>query len=363
MLWLKGRQVMLTALKKNISERRLIAKGSLVVVGVSGGRDSVALLAALRSLADEGGFALVAAHFNHGIRGAEADADEKFTLDLCRRLGVECRSVRADVPAQAVGDNLEAVARSCRYEWLWGIVREYADRGEYAETLLATAHHLEDQGETVLLHLLRGTGTDGIGGMRFRSGNLIRPLLNIPRAEIEKYIAENNLPYRDDASNFQMDYRRNKIRLELWPELQKYNANINAALGNLAEICGGDADFLDEYTEDVRRRLVRENDYGYSVERREFAALHIAVRRRLVRRLWQLAVTEKPPVTGSVNDNLALTMVQTEDILHLGTSKQISLPKQVYAKVLKDKMYIGKLPAAADAAEFPFEIKKNRKNK
>lgn len=354
---------MLAALKKNIEERRLIAEGSLVVVGVSGGRDSVALLAALKSLADEGGFAVVAAHFNHGIRGAEADADEAFTADLCRQLSVEFRSARKDVPTLAVGDNLEAVARRCRYDWLWSVAEDYAKGGEYSEVLLATAHHLEDQGETVLLHLLRGTGTEGIGGMRFKSGNLIRPLLNIPRAKIEQYIAENNLPYRDDATNFQTDYKRNKIRLELWPELQKYNANINAALGNLAEICGSDANFLDEYTEDVRKKLVRENDYGYYFNRKEFAGLHIAVRRRLVRRLWQLAVTEKPPATGSFADNLTLTMAQTADILNLGTSKQISLPKQVYAKVQKDKMYIGKLPQAADLADFPFDIKKNAKNK
>lgn len=354
---------MLTALKKNIDERCLIAKGSLVVVGVSGGRDSVALLAALHSLAAAGGFTVAAAHFNHCIRGAEADADEKFTVDFCRGLGVAYHVARVNVPELAVGDNLEAVARRCRYDWLWSVVREYAEGGQYTEVLLATAHHLEDQGETVLLHLLRGTGTEGIGGMRMRGGSLIRPLLNIPRAAIEAYIAENNLPYRDDATNFQTDYQRNRIRLELWPELQSYNPNINAALGNLAEICGGDADFLYEYTEDLRHKLVQENDYGYYLLRRDLVSLHIAVRRRLVRRLWQLAVTEKPPITGSIEDNLALTMAQTADILNLGTSKQISLPKQVYAKVQKDKMYIGKLPSAAERADFPFQIKKNAKNK
>ena len=301
--------------------QRLIAKGSLVVVGVSGGRDSVALLAALHSLSAAEGFAVAAAQFNHCIRGAEADADEKFTADLCSGLGVAYHSAWADVPALAAGDNLEAVARRCRYDWLWSVVREYAESGEYTEVLLATAHHLEDQGETVLLHLLRGTGTEGIGGMRMCSGSLIRPLLNIPRTAIEAYIAENNLPYRDDATNFQTDYQRNRIRLELWPELQSYNPNINAALGNLAEICGGDADFLDEYTEEVRHKLVQENDYGYYLRCHDLAGLHIAVRRRLVRRMWQLAVVKKPPITGSMKDNLALTMAQTADILYRGNGQ------------------------------------------
>ena len=353
---------MLTALEKNIAERRLIKPASLVIVGFSGGRDSVALLHALHKLSKKNDFAVVAAHFNHGIRGEAADGDEAFAAEFCKRLGVAFHVDRADVPALANGDNLEAVARRCRYGWLNKLAARYETEKRYSEVRLATAHHLEDQGETVLLHLLRGTGTEGIGGMKWQNGNLIRPLLNIPRADIERYIAENNLPYRDDLSNFQTYYKRNKIRLELWPLLNEYNANLNTALGNLAEICGSDADFLEEYTDSVVENMVEENQFGYYFNRKEFAKQHIAVQRRLVRRLWLDAVTKKAPITAELDENLALTMGQTTDILNLKSSKQISLPKQVYAKVQKDKMYIGKLPPD-DLLDFPFDIKKNAKNK
>ena len=352
---------LLKALKQNIIDHNLIPEDALVIVGFSGGRDSVALLFALNELSAKLKFKLVAAHFNHGIRGAEADEDEKFAKDFCNELKVVFHSEKIDVPALAKGDNLEAVARDCRYSWLNQLALDYEE--DYKKVILATAHHLEDQGETVLLNILRGSGTQGMGGMKWKNGNLIRPFLNIPRVEIENYIEEKNLDYRDDSTNFHTDYKRNSIRLELWPQLMKYNDNINVALGNLADICNYESDFMDKYTETKITELVEENDFGYVIKRADLESLDIAIQRRLVRKLWQRAVTLKMPVTAEIDENLSLTMVQTADILNLKSSKQISLPKQVYAKVQKDKMYIGKLPPIEMADEFPYAIKKNSKNK
>lgn len=261
----------------------------------------------------------------------------------------------------AKGDNLEATARRYRYAWFNQLAAEYEKH--YGNVVIATAHHLEDQGETVLLNILRGSGTKGLGGMKWKNGNLIRPFLNIPRAEIEKYIAESGLSYRNDSTNFQTDYKRNSIRLELWPLLMKYNANINVALGNLADICESESDFIDKYTDKMIAEYVKENEYGYIINRNNLNNLDIAIARRLVRKLWQNAVTLKPPITAEKKENLSLTSVHTQDILNLKTSGQISLPKQVYAKVQKDKMYIGKLPPTDKTVGFPFVIKKNTKNK
>ncbi|MGI5824216.1 MAG: tRNA lysidine(34) synthetase TilS [Bacillota bacterium] len=354
---------MLAALKKNIIERKMVSDGDMVVVGVSGGRDSVALLHALKILSGKMGFYVVAAHFNHGIRALEADLDQVFVEEFCRDIDVQCHCLKQDIPALAAGANIEAAARRYRYDWLRLVAAEYGRSGQYGRVLLATAHHLEDQGETVLLHLLHGAGTGGLGGMKFINGEIIRPLLNVPRSIIEAYIEKNGLSYRDDMSNFQTDYQRNRIRLELWPQLQTYNSNLNFTLGNTAEICGADSDFIMKFTLLKLNEIVRENSRGYYFEKKAFDGLHLAVKRKLVRILWRQAVLFKSPVTGTENENLELTLRQTSDILDLGSGKQISLPREVYAKLQKGRMYIGKLPQDGEKEDFLFTIKKNTKNK
>lgn len=352
---------MLAALKKNIIEKKLLSAGDLVIVGTSGGRDSMALLHGLCCLKEEMGFFVAAAHLHHGIRGVEADRDMALVADFCEQAAIPFHWRRLDVPALAAGKNLEATARDCRYRWFAELAASYRAEETYQEVKVATAHHLEDQGETVLLHLLRGSGTQGLGGMRFQNGNLIRPLLNISRKQLEAHIACYRLPYRDDASNFSTDYQRNRIRLSLWPILETYNANLGNALGNVAEICQADADFIEISAEDAICRLVTENARGYYWERKAFSDLHLALRRQMVRILWRRAVTQKPPVTANPEEILMLTQQQTAAVLALRTGKQVSLPRQVYAKAEKEKLYIGKLPAPGE--KFPFTLKKNLKNK
>ena len=354
---------MLSALRKNIIEKELFFAGDLILVGVSGGRDSVALLHGLNVLSAELGFAVFAAHFNHGIRGAEADEDELLVENFCLKQNIPYCSRKADVLKLADGGNLEAAARKYRYRWLEALAEDFRNKRSYGNVWLATAHHLEDQAETVLLHLLHGAGTDGLGGMRFVNGNLIRPLLNVPRNSIEQYIAENKLPYRDDMSNFSADYKRNKIRLELMPLLREYNVNIIGALGGTADICGADSDFINEFVRKEINALVQENSKGYYFDKKKFDNLHLALRRRLVRLLWQRAVLLKGRPTGNTEENLSLTNLQTSAVLALGSGKQISLPKEVYAKVQKGKIYIGKLPEDEEKEDFPFVLKKNAKNR
>ncbi len=352
---------MLAALKKNIIEKKLLAAGDLVIVGTSGGRDSMALLHGLCCLKEEMGFFVAAAHLHHGIRGIEADRDLALVANFCKKAAIPFHCRRLDVPALAVGKNLESTARECRYHWFSQLATAYREEKSYREIKIATAHHLEDQGETVLLHLLRGSGTQGLGGMRFQNGNLIRPLLNVSRKQLEAHIARYQLPYRDDASNFSEDYQRNRIRLSLWPILETYNANLGAALGNVAEICQADADFIAVSAEEAICRLVTENDKGYYWERKAFSDLHLALRRQMVRILWRRAVTQKSPITADADETLTLTQQQTAAVLNLKTGKQFSLPRQVYAKAEKDKLYIGKLPAPGE--DFLFSLKKNQKNK
>lgn len=223
------------------------------VVAVSGGADSVALLRAFHQL---GGRPLVVAHFDHGLREAESDADAAFVADLAGRLGVPYRLGRGKLSADAPG--LEAAARRQRYDWLAEVV---ADCGA---GWVATGHTADDQAETVLHRLIRGTGLHGLRGMSDRSplpvsgrglggGDwLLRPLLTVTRADVLAYLASLNQPYRDDSTNADPRFTRNRIRHELLPLLRTFNPDAAGALNRLAEqaaeadaaMAGLAADFL-----------------------------------------------------------------------------------------------------------------------
>ena len=202
------------------------------VVAVSGGADSVALLRAFHQL---GGRPLVVAHFDHGLRGAESDADAAFAADLAGRLGLPYRLGRGNLDPAAHG--LEAAARRQRYDWLAGVA------AETGAGWVATGHTADDQAETVLHRLIRGTGLHGLRGMeacgrRVVAGVsflLIRPLLPVTRAEVVAYLASLNQPYRDDSTNADPRFTRNRIRHELLPLLRSFNPDAAGALCRLAE--------------------------------------------------------------------------------------------------------------------------------
>jgi tRNA(Ile)-lysidine synthase len=205
-----------------------------IVVAVSGGPDSVALLHALRDA--RGAAPLVAAHLNHQLRGPESDADEAFVRELCHRLSIDCRVHRLDVRAAAdvAKDNLEAVARRLRYDWLAHTA------GEVGAAWVATGHTANDQAETVLHRLLRGTGLRGLRAIAARRELaarvcLVRPLLAVTRAEVIAYLTEIGQEYRQDSSNRDPARTRNRIRTQLLPLLTtEYNSRIIAVLARLA---------------------------------------------------------------------------------------------------------------------------------
>lgn len=234
-------------------DRSHIRPGDRLCAAVSGGADSVALLRALHQAntanRDSLGVGLSAIHIHHGIRGAEADDDQTFVQELCATLGVPLHCRRADVPAHAAasGESLEAAARAVRYDAFHDLLRS----GE-AGTIL-TAHTMDDQTETVLLKLLRGAWTDGLGGIHpvvtvplpgrpssDPPARIIRPLLSIRRSEIEGFLNALHQPWREDASNADPAFTRNRLRHQLLPQLRDFNPNLDQALSNLAELARED---------------------------------------------------------------------------------------------------------------------------
>lgn len=196
--------------------------GELGVVAVSGGADSVALLRGLV----ECGAKVVVGHVNHLLRGDESDGDERFVVELANTLGVPVRTMRVNVAE--LGGNVESTARRVRYDWLANVANE--TRAGW----IATGHTADDQAETVLHRLIRGTGLQGLRGIAPVRDNIVRPLLALPRAELLDYLAALHQPYRTDSTNADTAFTRNRIRAELLPLLRTFNPAIVDVLTRLS---------------------------------------------------------------------------------------------------------------------------------
>ena len=212
---------MLNKLRAFSKEYGLISKGDSIVCAVSGGADSMALLWALYLLKEEWDLELSAAHFNHHLRGEESDRDEQFVRDFCAGYGIPLHVGSAQVAAGEKG--LEAAAREARYAFLQTLPGK-----------IATAHTADDNAETVLMHLIRGTGLKGLGGITPSRGNLIRPMLNVTRAEVEAFLAEYAVEYIQDSSNSTDDFLRNRLRHHVMPLLKEENPKLSQNLSAMA---------------------------------------------------------------------------------------------------------------------------------
>ncbi|MEL7647824.1 MAG: tRNA lysidine(34) synthetase TilS [Sedimentibacter sp.] len=235
---------MYNLVKKNILEKKLINAGDNVLIGLSGGPDSVFLFHNLRELKEELSFNLYASHINHMYRGKDAQHDEDFVRNLCARYGIKLfvKRKHATEYARELKVTEEEAGRILRY----GFFRE--NLKEAGGGKIAVAHNLNDQAETVLQRIIRGSGIDGLSAMSFAKDDLIRPMLNVPRSEIEKYLSENNYEFCIDITNTQAIYGRNKIRLNLIPYLEEnYNPNIQNTLFRMSEAMERDKKIIEKY--------------------------------------------------------------------------------------------------------------------
>ena len=264
-----------------IRERDLLHAGERVAVAVSGGADSVALLRVLLELRAELGIVIFVAHFNHQLRGAESDADERFVADLARHLDLRFFAGRGDVlhHAEINQRSLEHAARELRYQWLIELARrEKLDA-------IATAHTSDDQAETVLMKFLRGAGTRGLAGIHpvlVRDGfRILRPLLTTARAEIEHFLSSLNQPWREDHTNLDTQHTRNRVRHELLPLLERdFNPNLRWLLGEAADVARVEEDFWQATV--GLERIERRTHVGV-LQLNRFDQLHVALQRRLLK--------------------------------------------------------------------------------
>jgi tRNA(Ile)-lysidine synthase len=342
-----------------IQRYSLIPRKELVVVGVSGGADSVCLLHVLAKWQKELGIKLHIAHLNHQLRGVESEADAEYVSNLAGSLDIPITIDSQDVAAYRTERNcsIEEAARELRYAFLASVA------GKVGAHRVAIGHTRDDQVETILMHILRGTGITGLCGLapcspmaydsqgmslraealsvaKGQRSNLlvIRPLLDITREETTSYCQEHQLAPRIDSSNLSPSFFRNRLRLQLLPLLRQYNPSVDQALLRLADIAKEDSTFIEQQTSGVWDEVARQENNTIYLDKKQIASLPIALQRHLLR----AAVTK---LAGDTRDIEASHIEAARSLLNKPASKRISLPHGFICQGGYNELVITRLPS------------------
>ena len=326
---------MICKVKNAVTRYNMPLFGRTVAVGVSGGADSMALLHVLLELKDEFGMNIIACHVNHGIRGETADRDEKFVAEACKRLGVDVRILRADVPGTAKKMHLgvEECGRRIRYDFFDSV----AD-----DVIIATAHTLSDRSETLLLNIARGASVKGLCSIPAVRGNIVRPLIDCTRADIERYCSDNSIEFVTDETNFEDIYSRNRIRLNVIPELKKLNPSLERAFMRLISNAEEENDFMNGFSREILGKVKLTDGY----DARLLNEQHPAVRKRVI---FEMISTE----TGIVPE--AVHIEQVDKILQGGRTEIIG---DTIVEVKNGVMKINPEKEETSDWEFEFDLSK-----
>lgn len=238
------------------------ARGKRLLIALSGGADSVALTYLLAEKREKYNFTLAAAHYNHHIRPLEAELDADFCAELCRKLEIPLYCGEGDVPAEAkrLRVGLETAARDMRYRFL------YKTMEKYGFDLLALAHHLDDQAETVLMRLFRGAGPEGICGMEMLHGRLYRPLLRLRKSELSQYLMRKGVNWREDSSNAVADNPRNALRLNVLPQIERCYPSAAKSIGRYAELARMESDYLSRLSHSFAEKSLKKLYDGWQID-------------------------------------------------------------------------------------------------
>ncbi|MDF2485783.1 MAG: hypothetical protein K0R46_1951 [Herbinix sp.] len=321
---------MIRKIKSYMEQNNMLTKGDRIVVGVSGGADSICLLHVLKRLSIEYELYLFVVHINHGIRGEEADRDESFVQSTCLREGLQYRSFTVDVPELATREGLseEEAGRKVRYEAFYEVCKEQQCNK------IAIAHNRNDNAETVLFHLFRGAGIRGLSGiepkriLRLESGEatLIRPLLGISRTEIEEYLNSEEISYLTDSTNLSDDYSRNKIRNRI---LTYATREINTqSIGNITEAAASLREIEDYLNSNLIRRydeLVKVESQTYRLAVMDFMAEHRVIQKGILRMILEA-------LAGAARDLEAKHVEAVLTLLRKQVGKQVNLPYGITAE-------------------------------
>ncbi|PKN08617.1 MAG: tRNA lysidine(34) synthetase TilS, partial [Deltaproteobacteria bacterium HGW-Deltaproteobacteria-7] len=314
---------MITKVNQTIEKYNLLERGERVVVALSGGPDSTALLIVLTSVAKDLDLSLIVAHFNHGLRGTESDEDEKFSRDLSSRLGLIFCAGTMDRKNSGKGVSPEDFYRRERYDFLNKVAAD-----QHAQKI-ALGHNLQDQAQTVLLNILRGSGLEGLRGfLPKRDGKFIRPLIEISRREIISFLNEAGIVYRQDTSNENRRYLRNQVRTELIPYLkEKFNPKIEENLAQMAAILRTEDEF-------IRQHVAEALDSSFIQRHPNRIVLKIDYINKMPEAIrWRLFKTILEESSPAKNGFFFIHLKSLDNLLKNGESgKRIALPMGIEAR-------------------------------
>ena len=339
---------MIQQILDTIEQNNMFENGDKVLVAVSGGPDSICLLHAINTLKKQLGINIIVAHVNHCLRGLEADKDEEYVHNFCEALKIECYSKRIDINKIATEKNIstETAGREARYEYFFQL------KEKYGLDKIALAHNANDQAETVLMRIMRGTGMEGLAGIKYvRDSLIVRPLLSVERKEIEKYCNEKNLNPRIDKSNLESIYTRNKIRLELIPYIENnFNKDIVDSLIRLSDSAEKDNNFIEKHVQLNYKKYCNRKDGKVIISNKAFEEDE-ALLTRLIRR----ALLE---VKGDLYNFEKIHIYDIINIQKQGTGRKLILPGKLQVYNNYGDIYISfkKNEEASSNYEKPLEI-------
>lgn len=329
---MKSKSFLVEKMLATISNYQMIECGQTILVGVSGGHDSVVLLHALASISSSLSIKLHAAHLNHSFRGEESDGDAEYVKELSEQLGIGFTIEKIDVPQYSKDMRLshEEAARIIRYEFLTKTA------SSIGANKIALAHTADDQIETSLINYIRGTGIDGLAGIPPVRNQIIRPLIDVRRKDIIKYIKQTGLAPRQDSSNLVPVYTRNRIRLELLPYLRKYfRSDIDESILHLTELSKEDSAYLNLEAEKALADIVIESSKNSVIlDHNKFLEYPLSIQRRILR----MSIRK---IKGNIKD---IGYIHIHNIIKLiGENKNfiLNLPDNIDVEKIYDKLIVG----------------------
>ncbi|MDV4150262.1 tRNA lysidine(34) synthetase TilS [Clostridium sp. AL.422] len=320
---------MINKVKAFIIENNLIQIGDRILVALSGGPDSVCLLNVLYELREDFNIEIAAAHVNHMLRGEEAFKDEEYARNICKNLNVKFFSTRIDINevSKQKGISHELAGREERYKFFQLIIKENG------YNKIAVAHNANDQAETVIMNMMRGTAIEGLCGIRSkREGGIIRPILCLSRGEIEHYCKINNLAPRIDKSNFENIYSRNKVRLDILPYMKNnFNEDIIETINRMANLLQIDNDFIEKECNNYYKKYCTNNGNKLIISKSAFS-----IERAILTRLIKRAFIE---FTGKYTNFEMKHIYEVISLANNSTNKKINLPYGVIAENIYGDIY------------------------
>ncbi|EQF44573.1 tRNA(Ile)-lysidine synthetase [Clostridioides difficile CD175] len=335
-----------------INKHNLIQKGDKIVLGLSGGPDSVCLLHVLNRLKKDFNIEIYAAHLNHQIRGIEAQKDALYVSKLCEDMGIVffVKSINVPKYCENEGLSLEEGARKLRYEMFYEI------KDKIKANKIAIGHNLNAQAETVMMRIMRGTGLKGLKGIDYiRDNCIIRPILDVERNEIEEYCEAYNLNPRIDKTNLENIYTRNKIRLDLLPYMKdNFNSNVIESIVRMSNSLKSDNDYIEKEAEAKFREVSNIKEKGFvEINLDDFVCLHDAIKVRVLRN----------SIKHILGDTNFVDQRHIEDIMSLEdnskVNKMLTLPRNIFVYRKKDSIILTNEEIVNEEIEFYYNVPSN----